>query len=131
MRLGVELAQELDRFEVLAPAESIRHPPARVARVVEVQHRGDRVHPQAVRVILVQPEQRVGDQKVPDLVAAVVEDQRAPLAMLALARVGVLVERRAVEAREPVGVLREVPGHPVEDHADIMLMADVHEGLEI
>ena len=76
-----------------------------------------------------QPEQRVGQQEVADLVAAVVEDQRAPVAVLALARIGVLVERGAVEAREPVGVAREVGGHPVEDHADAGVVAGVDEGL--
>ena len=65
-----------------------------------------------------QPEQRVGDQERADLVAAVVEDQRAPVAMLALARVGMLVERGAVEEDEAVRILGEMRGHPVDDHAD-------------
>ena len=42
--------------------------------------------------------------------------------MLALLRVAVLVERRAVEARERVRVLRKVPRHPVEQHADAVRM---------
>ena len=66
-------------------------------------------------------------RKLRDLVAAVVEDQRAPVAVLALPRIGVLVERGAVEARETVRVLREVAGHPVEDHADAGLVAGVDE----
>ena len=36
----------------------------------------------------------------------------------ALARIGVLVEMRAVEQGEPVRVVGEVAGHPVEDDAD-------------
>ena len=50
------------------------------------------------------------EQEVPDLVAAVVEDERAPVLVLALPRILVLEERRAVEPREAVRVLREVPG---------------------
>ena len=38
--------------------------------------------------------------------------------MLALPRIGVLVERRAVEAREAVDVLGKMARHPIEDHAD-------------
>ena len=65
------------------------------------------------------------------LVAAVVEDQRAPLALLAFARVGVLVERGAVEERQPVRIFGEVRRHPVHDHADARLMAAIHEVHEI
>ena len=51
-------------------------------------------------VKLARPEQRVGEQEVADLVAPVVEDERAPVGVLAAARVLVLVERGAVEARQ-------------------------------
>ena len=42
-----------------------------------------------------------------------------------------LVERRPVEARETVRVLREMSRHPVEDDADAGLVARVDEELEI
>ena len=114
----VHLLQERDRVEVLAAAELVRDPLARAARVVEVQHRRDRVDPDAVGVVLAQPEQRVRDQEVADLVAAEVEHQRAPVGVRAAARIGVLVQRGAVEPRERELVAREVRGNPVEDHAD-------------
>jgi hypothetical protein len=78
-----------------------------------------------------QPVERVADQEVADLVAAEVEDERAPVLVLALPRVLVLVERRAVEPRQRVCVLREVPGHPVEQDADALLMARVDEEAEV
>ena len=70
------------------------------ARVIEVEHRRDRIHAQTVDVILVQPEERVADQEIAHLVAAVVENQRAPILVLALARIHVLVQIGAVEFRE-------------------------------
>ena len=118
MRQRVQPLQELDRLEVLAAAEAVGNPLAFAPRVVEVQHRRDRVHAQAVDVILLEPEQRVRQQEVPDLVAAVVEDERAPVLVLALPRIGVLVERGAVEARQTVLVLGKVSRHPVEDDAE-------------
>ena len=117
----VELLEERDRVEVLAAAELVGDPLALAARVVEVQHRGDRVDADPVGVVLAQPEQRVGDQEVADLVAAEVEHERAPVRMRAAPRVGVLVQRGAVEARERELVAREVGGDPVEDHADAVL----------
>ena len=115
---GVDLLQEPDRLEVLATAVDVRRPLAVLARVVEVEHRGHGVDPQPVDVELLEPVQRVRDEEVAHLAAAVVEDVRAPVAVLAAPRVGVLVQRLAVEAREGEVVLREVPGHPVHDHAD-------------
>ena len=51
--------------------------------------------------------------------------------MLALARVGVLVQRRAVEAGQAVRIAREVRRHPVEQDADAGLVQDVDERLEV
>ena len=82
-------------------------------------------------MVLLEPEQRVRQQEVADFVPAVVEDQRAPVLVLALPRILVLVQRRAVEAREAVLVLRKMAGHPVEDDADAGLVAGVDEQLEV
>jgi hypothetical protein len=51
--------------------------------------------------------------------------------MLALPRIRVLVERRAVEAGQAVRVLRKMPGHPVENHAETGLVAAVDEIPEV
>jgi hypothetical protein len=92
--------------------------------------RGHRVHAQAVDVVAVEPEERAGDQEVAHLVAAVVEDQGAPVLVLALAGVGVLVEGGAVEPRQAAVVLGEVGGHPVEITPMPLLVAVVHEVLK-
>ena len=52
--------------------------------------------------------------------------------MKSLARVGMLVEVRAVEARQPVRVAGKMRRHPVEDHADaapVQVVDEVHEVL--
>ena len=127
----VQLLQERDGLEILAPAERVRHPLARLAGVVEIEHRGDGVDAQPVGVELAHPVERVREQEVPHLVPAEVEDERAPVGMGAAARIGVLVERRPVELRERELVAREVRRHPVEDHADPGLMQRVDEGAEV
>ena len=75
--------------------------------------------------------ERVGQQEVADLVAPEVEHERAPVGVLALARVGVLVQRGAVEAGQRPVVLREVRGHPVDDHADAAWVQRVDERAEV
>ena len=127
----VEALQEVDGFEILAAAEAVGDPFALLARIVEVQHGRDGVDAQAVDVEFAQPVERVRQQEIADLVAAEVEDERAPFAVLALARVGVFVEGGAVEAPQSVGVAREVAGDPIENHAQAGLMAGVDEIAEV
>ena len=69
VRQAVQLLEKRDGVEVLAAAERVRHPLSRLARVVEIQHRRDRIHAQAVDVVLLEPEERVRQQEVADLVA--------------------------------------------------------------
>ena len=109
------------------PPWAFGHPLARLARVVEVQHRRHRVDAQAVGVEDVEPEHRAREQEAADLVAPVVEDEAVPVRVVALAPVGVLVEVRPVEVGETVLVGREVGRHPVEDDPDAALVEGVHE----
>ena len=51
--------------------------------------------------------------------------------MVALARVGVLVQVRAVEEAQPVRVPGEVRRHPVEHHADAVLVQHIDEMHEV
>src|SRR5262249_60200857 len=104
----VHAPEEGDGIEILAPAELVRHPLARLPRVIQVEGRGDGVDPKPVGVIAVEPEGRAVEQKVRDLAATIVEYERAPVGMLALARGGVLVEVRAVKVGKPVRITREV-----------------------
>ncbi len=128
---GVDLLQERDRVEVLPPAERVGRPLALLARVVEVEHRRDRVDPEPVDVELLEPVDRVGDEEVPDLGAAVVEDERAPVGVRAEPGVGVLVERGPVELGQRPGVAREVRGHPVDDDPDARLVQGVDQVPEV
>ena len=127
----VRLLEEKDRLEILAAAESVRDPLPRLARVIEIKHRRDRIHAQAVDVIFVEPEERVGDEEIAHFVAAEIENQRAPILVLALPRIGVFVEIRAVKLREGMRVLRKMRRHPIHDHADAGAMAAIDEMPEL
>ena len=51
--------------------------------------------------------------------------------MLSLARIGILEKCRAVKLRKPVCILREMRRYPVQDHADLVLVAFVYEVCKI
>ncbi len=81
-------------------------------------------------MVFLQPEQGARKEKVGHFPAAVVEDQRSPVPVFPLPRIGVLVKVRPVEHGEPVRVLREVGGDPVEENPDSLLVAAVDKGHE-
>src|SRR5579875_3167689 len=122
--------QEGDRVQVLVAAIEIRDPFAGAAAVIEIEHRGDRIHAQAVDVIAVEPEERVAEEIVPHLAPAVIVDERLPILMEALARIGVLVEMGAVEIAEPMGIRGEMPGNPVDENAKALAMGAIDEARE-
>ena len=80
---------------------------------------------------LVDPVKRAADEVVHDLATTEVENQRAPVRMLAFAGVFVLVERRSVEAAQPVLVAREMRRHPVYDDTDAGGVTAIDEVTEI
>lgn len=127
----VHLLEQRHRVQVLPAAVLVGRPLALAARVVEVEHRGHRVHPQPVHVELLAPVHGVGDEEVADLLAAVVELQRPPVRVRGPARVLVLVQRPPVELRERPLVAREVRGHPVDDHPDPGPVQRVHQETEV
>jgi len=121
----VHALEEVDRVKVFASAELIGNPFAGLAGIVKIEHGGDSVHAEAVDVVLVQPEKRVGDEVVLDLIPAVIVDKCAPIGVCALAGVGMFVKMRAIELGEAVGVAGKMCGSPVENHADAGLVAAV------
>ena len=128
----VELLQKGDRAEVDVAAVAVGCPLAVAPGVVEVQHRGHRVHADAVDVVAVKKQHRRRDEKALHLRHGVVKNERAPFRVLSHARLLALVEPRAVKARESVRVLRKVRRDPVHDHADtgaVELVDKIHEVL--
>ena len=127
----VQLLEEGDGLQVLLAAVLVGNPLPVPAVVVQIQHGRHGVHADAVDVVLPEPEGGGGEQEALNLAAPVVKDPGAPGGVLPLAPVGVLVAGGAVELVEPVGVLAEVGGHPVEDDADAGLVHVVHEVHEV
>ena len=114
----VDVSQECNCLQILPAAVLVGQPFARFPRVVEVEHRRHGIHPQAIDVKALAPIQSVGGEEIANLSPAEIKNERPPVGMLPTARVGVLVERRAVEQRQRKVVPREVRRHPVKNHAD-------------
>ena len=127
----VDVLKEGDGLEIFATAKHIRRPLAMLAAVVAVKHGRHRVDAQAIDMEILQPAQGAGGQESENLAPTKIIDQRVPVLVETLARVFMLEQRRAVEAREAMFIGREMRGHPVNDHADVLLVAGVDETDEI
>src|SRR5271157_3511589 len=106
----IEALEEVSGLQILAPAELVGDPFARLARVVQVEHGCDGIQAKPVDVILLQPEQSAGQQEGSHFVAPVVVNQGAPVLVFSLARVGVLVKVRTVEKERPCPSLGKCAG---------------------
>ena len=82
-------------------------------------------------MVLVQPEQGIGQEKITHLVSAKVKHKGPPLCMLALTGITVLVKGTAVKQPQAVIVFREMGRHPVHNNPNALLVAPVHEIFEI
>src|SRR5260221_157952 len=79
----------------------------------------------------IEPEERIAEQEVHPSASAVLVDQRVPVVVEALSRIGMLIEMRTVEIPEPVRVGWEVPRHPIDEDAEPAAMAGVDEAGEV
>ncbi len=91
VRLQIEFLDERNGLQIFAAAKFVGNPIARLPAVIEVQHRGHGVDPQAIDVVLVEPKQGVAQQEIANFIATIVENERSPIGMFAAARIFVFV----------------------------------------
>ena len=80
---------------------------------------------------LLNPVQRIRQQKVADFAARIIKNVRAPLGVIAESRILVLVAGRPVEAAQGPVVFRKMRRHPIQQHTDARLVHRIHERAEI
>ena len=124
------MLEELNRIQITVAAIAVRNPFALLSAVVEIQHRGNRIHAQSVDMIFVIPEQRIADQEVLHFILRIIKDLRAPVRVLPHAGISIFIRRRTIEIREAERIFRKMRGHPVQNHADAMLVQIVDQILE-
>ena len=71
----------------------------------------------------VNPVDRVGNEEGANFITTIIKNERPPILMFALAGVGVGVKVGAVEKVEAGAVFGEMSRNPIQDHADVVLMA--------
>ena len=112
------MLEKRDRFQILIAAVLVRHPLPVLLAVIQIQHRCHRIHTKPVHMIVLNPEQCIGDQEILHLRLAVVENLRPPVRMLSLSRIRIFKCRRTVKISQSMGILWKMRRYPVQDHTD-------------
>src|ERR1700675_4561188 len=73
------------------------------------------------------PEERTAQQKTLHLMPPVIKNPAAPIRMHSLTVIGMLIEVRAIEIAQAMLVGGKMRRHPVQDHADTLLVQIVNE----
>src|SRR5678810_13874 len=97
MDRDIQVFQEEHGVEILVPSELIGNPFSRFACVIEVEHGRHGIHPQAVDVVAVQPEECTVHEKVAHFDPSVIENAAMPFRMVAETWVGMVIEMCSVE----------------------------------
>src|SRR5271166_5656707 len=111
----VEALEKSRRVAVVVGSVGIWEPLPGLARIIEVEHRGDGVDAQSIDVIAIEPEEGVCDQESRHFAPAEIIDRRVPIRMKSAARVSVLVQGLAVEQRKAMHVGWKMRWNPVEN----------------
>ena len=108
-------------------AIDIGDPLSVILSIVQIQHRCHRVHPDSVSMVLLCPEQRIGNQEVRHLWPAIIVDQCSPMRVRTLPWVLVLIDTGSVKTCHAISISREMCRNPVQDHSNPLLMHIVHK----
>ncbi len=131
MDQDIQIFQQRDGSDIFVPAELIGNPLSLFPAVIEIQHRRDGIHAQAIDMVPVQPKERAIQQEVPNLDSIVIEDAAMPIRMVPEPRVGMVVEMCAVKLGEPMRIVRKMRRGPVHQHPDSSLMRRIDKGHEV
>ena len=98
MENGIQMMEEFNRIKVLMSPVLVCHPLTVILSIIKIEHRCNRIHPDAVRMEFLHPEQRVRNQEIRYLRARIVIYQCPPVRVGTLARIKMLVQAGSVKA---------------------------------
>lgn len=96
--------------------------------MVQIEHAGNAIEAEAIKVILVHPESEIAQQESHDLVMAVVEESAVPKIMVAFASTVKVLVVGSIEFIESIKyILRRMAMNHVQQHDNSHLMSSIHK----
>ena len=75
------MLDEFNGLEIFPSAIAIGDPLSFLTCVIEIQHGGDRINPQSIDMVFIEPEEGTGDEKITYFLTTVIVDERTPFGM--------------------------------------------------
>ena len=116
----IQMFEEFDCLKVLISAIFIRNPLSILFAVIEIQHRCHGIHTEPVHMVMLDPEQGIGNKEILHFRFAIIKDLCSPVRMLSFPWIRILKSRRTVKFSQTVCISREMSRHPVKDDTDII-----------
>src|SRR5699024_9720091 len=125
------MTEEFNGFQIFIFSVLVCHPLSILSAVIQIQHRCNRIHTEPIYVVFLNPEKRVGDQEILDLISSVIKDFGTPVRILPFSGICIFISRSAVKVSQSMGLPRTMRRHPVQDDANLVFMHIIDEIFEI
>ena len=125
------MLQEFHCLQVLIAPIEVGNPFAVILPIVQIEHGSNCVHPDSVCMVLVRPEQCVGNQEIGHAGTSVIVNQSTPMGMGTLSGVHVLIDAGAVKCGHAICIPGKMGRYPVQYNADSLTMHIIHKIHEI
>ena len=123
----IQLVEEINSLQIAVAAVLVGLPLALLPAIVQIQHICHRIDAQPVNMVLIHPENRIGNQEALYLGAAIIKVGSTPACIICTLRIVGLIQVASIKVPKARIVLAEVTRYPVHDYADACLMGLVNE----
>ena len=123
----IQMLEKFHGLQILMAAINIGYPLTVIFAIIQIQHGSNRIHADSVCMILLCPEQGIGNEEILHLRPSVIIDQGSPVRMRALARILMLIDTASVKAGQAISIPGKMCRNPVQNHANPLLMKIIHK----
>ena len=129
---AVQMFEKFDCLQVFIIPVFVGDPLAVAASVIQIQHGGHGIHPEAVDMIVFKPVQSICNQEIGYFIFTVIKYLSTPVGMLPFSGIRIFIKRLSIEIGKAMGIFRKMSRYPVQNNADaffVQIIDKIHEFL--
>ena len=127
----IQLVEEIYSLQIAVAAMLIGLPFATLSAVIQIQHIGHSINAKAINMILIHPENSIGNQKALYLSAAIIKIGGTPTSIVCPLRIVGFIQIPAIKISQTMIIFTEMTRHPVHNNPNTCLMCLVNQITQI
>ena len=127
----IQLVEEIYSLQIAVAAMLIRLPLAILSAIIQIQHIGHSINAEAINMILIHPENSIGNQKALYLGTAIIKIGGTPASIICSLRIVGFIQIPAIKISQTMIILTEMTWYPVHNNTDTCLMCLVNQITQI